>query len=759
MTDWNDKLALLLYGLSATALGTDPAADLPLVHDKLEPERRKALRERFEQALGWVRTATDRAPLPAPGAEKAPSADWLKAPELTHPISSSRLKLDPPQHPDRVRSGLAAALDELASRFSGDARKQALWLWRYGPEWLARADGSLGADWLRVPADGRSPHVSAWHQASMCAALAAAAPEPAVMTFELSVDIPSVGRSLVDLKAASAIHAHLCWQAARTLLEQFGPWSVLMPSLAWQPQVDRWLREQGVAEGDATAAADGLGFPSTLVALVPLPEVEQVGERLVQAARSAWAALAVPVREALGGAAAEAWDRQMQGALQTRWTAVPVEEDSTGAGALLPSRDIALYEKNLKQRREASGVDLGGKGVYLGLWIDAARGAADARRNSLGCAHEEPEPMCTACGAREVVGDGPAWKALRAGARWAALVDAGEALCGPCAVQRLGAAAAPDGAAIWSGLPDETEQPAAALMLCCDGLGAILRGGEGKESATLRSTLHTELPAQLLKARSRWRDVLDAPVLGGPCRSAAVAEALGAFCSGSAAALVAEAKGQLLAATGEDLTALLPRAGVLQVAGKLREALREPFVTLQAPGGVARRALHLGKAASSSVLIALGPREALPSVLRKYGCGLRREAAELAGRSALTLVVRTGTGRELVLAARWDEVLDSLQLLVQWLGSLAEPARVLGALEAVSVALTDTDLERSRNEPRLQLIRSILCAEVPEATEPERLARAILTLIDRNTATASDADASRGMDGVHIAGFLAQGVR
>ena len=752
MTDWNDKLALLLYGLSATALGTDPAAaELPLLKGQLSPERTRELRDRFELAMGWVRDATDRAPLAPEGAPRAPAIDWLKAPELTHPISSSRIKLEALQHPERVHGALDAALDELASRFAGDARRQALWIWRYLPERLARVDGGLQADWLRFPADARTPHISAWHQAAACAALAGAAPDPAFLTFELSMPELGQGPRLADLRAASAIQSLVCWQVARMLVEELGPWCITQPSLAWQPQVDQWLHEQGVAEGKADELSDAIGFGGSVTAIVPLASVEELGARCMQVARSAWTELAAPVRAAIDSASgglelAAAWERQLGASLDAKWSAVPIEDDSTGAGALLAGRDISLYEKSVKQRRDASGQDLGGKGVFLGLWADAARAAAEARRYTGPTALEELEPLCTSCHAREALGGTSLWKSLRESNKWPSLLDEGEALCGPCAVQRLGPFA--------SGMLQGINDPA-ALLMSGDALGALYRGGlDPKEGATVRASLHSQVPAQLLKARSRWRDALDAPLLGGPCRSAAVAEALGAFSNRTARSVVGQAQGTLLAVAGDELTAVVPRGEVLSVASRLREMFREPFVQLEGTG----RALHPGKAASSSCAIVIAPRASMPQLIRKVHRVLR-SASETLGRSGLTIVVRANTGREYVLAARWDEVAESLEALVGLLRGLAEPWRLVSALSSLSVALTDTDLERSKNEPRMVLVRSIVAREAPTAAEPDRIARAILTLIDRNSAASLEADAQRGMDGIHVAGFLAEGVQ
>ncbi|MBI5531247.1 MAG: hypothetical protein HY898_00930 [Deltaproteobacteria bacterium] len=777
MTDWNEKLALLLYGISAMARGHDPSSsDFTVPNSALPADRAKELKEKFDLACDSLAASTDRAPLAPLGSDKAPSIDWLKSPELTHPISSARLKLQPPAAADRVRGAIAAALDESTTRFSGNPKRHALWIWRCLPDRLCALDTGLGADWSRFPADGRSPHLSAWHQVSVAAALAAAAPEPALLTFEVGVGEPTHGRRAHDVRADSALNGWLCWAAARAVAEDLGPHAILQPSLALQPLVDRWLVDEDVqAAGEAKGVApDAIGFPSTFVAIVPLSRADELGALCLSAAQAAWKDAGKAVLDALAkaggdaGALAKAWERQQASSLDAKWTSVPIEEDSTGAGALLPSRDISAFEKIVKQRRDASGLDHGGKGVFFGLWNDAARAAADARRNTRTFPTEEPLPRCTSCQEREVLGSDSLWAALRKpGEKLSAALVEGEALCMPCAVKRLGAFVAPKDALPWAGLLDDAPKAeveseyVSVVLMNADGMGATVRGGlESKDGATLRSSLHSEMPAQLLKARSKWRDALDAPLLGGAARTAAIAEALGAFSMGSARSIVAEAKGQMLALAGDEVVALMPVESAYPAARRLCDVWREPFVTLQPAGGVARRLLHMGPAATTSLAIVLAHRScAVPALVRRGRRLMQGVAKEALGRNALVVLARMEHGREYVFGGRWDEVGESLELVLGLLRGLSKPGLVVAALAALGPALTDVDLDKSKNESRIGLIRSVLARQAPDAAEPDRLARAILTLIDRNGAAAIEADGQHGMDGIHVAGFLAEGVR
>jgi hypothetical protein len=349
----------------------------------------------------------------------------------------------------------------------------------------------------------------------------------------------------------------------------------------------------------------------------------------------------------------------------------------------------------------------------------------------------------------------------------AELLDAGEALCAPCAVKRLSASTAAAATMPWGWVGEQaTLQPAAGamsslLMMTGDAVGTILRGGqESKEGATLRSALHSEVPAQLIKARSKWRDAIDMPLLGGPCRNAAVAEAIASYSMGSARSILADSEAEILSLVGDEVLATMPVSSVLGAARKLRESWRESFVTMPTFNGVARRTIHMGRAATCSCVIVVATlRDAMPTLVRRASRILQGTMKETFGGNALVVLVRPDQGRELVFGARWDEAVESLDAVVELLRGLKEPARLIASVSALGVALTNVDLDKSKNEARIGLIRSCLLREAPEVVDAERMARALLTLIDRNVVAMSEADGQHGMDGIHVAGFLAEGVR
>ncbi|HQP34238.1 MAG TPA: type III-B CRISPR-associated protein Cas10/Cmr2 [Polyangiaceae bacterium] len=765
MTDWNEKLALFLLGLSATARAHDPAREgegrLPA--GLLEPEREKDLRTRFEQAWSWIDAACDRPPLPAPTADKSPRVAWLDAPEFTHPLSAARRSLDARLPSERVQGAISSALDEIASRSAGDSKRHALWLWRRLAERLSELDGSLGADWFRYPADPRAPHLTAWQQIAATAALASAGSEPALLCVGVELSLEAGGRNPHDAGAASSIRSLLAWVAARTLAEQLGPDAILMPALSQFPCTDAWLSAAGVPDVRATDGSTW-GFPASFLALVPSSRAEELGAACATAIREAWGAMLAPVRDALAGLAgsdagfAAAWTRQGDAALDAWWTVTPVEEDSTGAGALIASRDIGAYDKIVKQRRDASGAEAPGRGAYLGLWCEAARASGEARRMIGACSGHEPRPRCTCCGDREALGSGgsPLWNAARA--KWSDRIGPDELLCAVCAAGRLGPAIA---TASWPKAPQTAAPsgPLAVLVVSGDGLSAALRPGDSKEAATLRSVLHTEMPALLQKLRSRWRDGLDLPILSGVGRILSASEAVTTWALHTARHEVAAAGGVELSLSGNDLVALVPVSKALGLAARLRETWRTPFATIQGPAGHESR-LHPGPVAPLGCAISIAPDNApLPLVAARCSRLLQRAMQENLGREAFVVEIRRDHGRGWMLAGKWDEIGPGLDALVAQLRSHARREALIAETLQLGVALTDTDLDKPKQEVRVAVLRAAVSGVLAgvETDEAERIARTLLGLVDHNASQALDPDGNHGLDGLRIAAFLAEG--
>jgi hypothetical protein len=781
--DWNDKLAFLLHGFPDQVLGASHLA--PSLNAMLQggsaiaaPDQAAPPPAPLAVALGWLATAADRAPVPA--GDRAPHVDFAHSPEWTHPISLFRAKLDPISA-DRCDDVIRRVIDEVLSRYPGDPRRQYLWFWRHLPSALASADKALGAVWMRMPAEATSPDHSIWHRMSLAACLASSVPDPAFLVIALEPSHELLGHrcTAADLRAALAIRSWTSWSAACALVAELGPDAILYPDLRLQPLFDRWLRSEGVEQAtDVTALSNTCDstFPDKVLALVPASRAEELGNRAAAAARDAWNRLGSCVRDQLStqlgisdAVWGSIWDRHLQLPFDLGWTSVPLEDDSTGAGALLASRDIAAFDKALKQRREATGVERGGKGLFFGIWQDAARAAADCRRHSLSLPLSEPGPRCSICARREalhadgVLADGVAKLAADKAPAFSAQLGQGDGVCGVCAVQRLGPTLAAGGGPQWrQGSSISDSKPYSVVMLNGDNVAGIFRGGlENKESATLRSVLHSEMAQQLTSLRLRWKDVLDTPVLSGPSRTACISEALGEYALRSVPEIVTQGGGELLWAAGDEVVAITTSQLGIEVAHRLRDRYREPHVPAALCGGKGTySALHLGPVATTSGVVALAQAgEPIAHVVQSCRELLDTLGKDTLGRDSLVVFSRGGSGRDLVFGCRWGELGDSFEVAAKTLSAVADRAALLGKLRELAVAITAPELDKTRTESRAALVRLALVSSAVEPQELDRASRAFLTLMDRNGAPAQDGDGSRALDGIQLARLLVEGLR
>ena len=323
------------------------------------------------------------------------------------------------------------------------------------------------------------------------------------------------------------------------------------------------------------------------------------------------------------------------------------------------------------------------------------------------------------------------------------------------ATSRLASTATPSAATTF----DATGSQVAVLAMSADGLASLLRTGDSKEGATLRSVLHAEMPAMLQKVRSRWRDGLDVPVHAGLGRALAASEALASWALSTVRAEVTAAGGTELSLSGDELIVMLPAAGALELARKLREAWRQPFVMINGQRGQEHR-LHPGPAATVSCAICIVPAEApVAAIAGRARKLLQRSSQEAWGRDFFVMELVRGQGRGSIVGGKWDDVGASLSALVAQLrASDARDALTSVALD-MGVALTNSELDRPKQEVRVGLLRAALARllDGAQAEEAESMARAMLSLVDQNAAAALDPDGNHGLDGLRIAAFLAEG--
>ena len=153
------------------------------------------------------------------------------------------------------------------------------WLWRCLPEEVAQKYGDKVA---LLPADTRLPDCSVWSHNSIVAALAGCLSEQltnsksrpylVIYSFTPVQDLISASRKMQDLWAGSwllhYLSAKVCWKWAC----EYGPDTLIYPSLYAQPLIDKWLNERWVDLGIEPPPAQKLltaGFPNVLVAVLP----------------------------------------------------------------------------------------------------------------------------------------------------------------------------------------------------------------------------------------------------------------------------------------------------------------------------------------------------------------------------------------------------------------------------------------------------------------------------------------------------------
>jgi len=282
---------------------------------------------------------------------------WTQAPVLIHPVSGAEVDLRKvgglrETEIGDIKARSFAHFKALADAAGADLRKTLFVIWRFGPELQEDADhGRLGALWEQLPADTRVPDHSIWEHLDLSSAFAgasAADPQGEVALLALAIGpvqpFIASARSSSDLWAGSHLLSRLSWETMRPLCEALGPDAVLFPRLRGVPQVDLWLRAQGLPESlfaaaewkrDSTDANPlfAAALPNRFVALVPASQARTLAEECERAARGWLRRLGQRVVERLlKEAGIEAGDslycfkqmqRQLEDFPEVHWAAVP----------------------------------------------------------------------------------------------------------------------------------------------------------------------------------------------------------------------------------------------------------------------------------------------------------------------------------------------------------------------------------------------------------------------------------------------------
>jgi len=255
----------------------------------------------------WWASAADRPQWPKDIDDRV---HWTEEPVLIHPLSGAEIDLREQgrlteTEPDAIAARSLSHFDRLREACGSDPKKALLAFWRFGPELSEEQDNAkLGALWGQLPADTRVPDHSIWEHLDLTSAFAGAFAgdengEAALLAIGIGPVQPFIAaaRSTSDLWAGSHLLARLAWETMRPLVEALGPDAVLFPRLRGIPQVDLWLKEQGLPDAlfkdaswrkSANADANPLfaaALPNRFVALVPASRARELAERCRDAVR------------------------------------------------------------------------------------------------------------------------------------------------------------------------------------------------------------------------------------------------------------------------------------------------------------------------------------------------------------------------------------------------------------------------------------------------------------------------------------------
>jgi CRISPR-associated protein Cmr2 len=271
-----------------------------------------AAADRPQWPMHEITVQTKKGEIKAINIAEGSRVNFSKDPVLIHPLSGAEFKLAPMSDTE-INDIKARTFDHVAgllvkcSKEEGEEKnwkKLLLTLWRFAPDVAETQDNStIGELWNLLPADTRVPDHSIWDHLDLTSAFAGAfAMDPHAEASLLTLSLGPVqsfiaaARTTSDLWAGSHLLSRLAWEAMRPICDELGPDAILFPRLRGVPQVDLWLRDQGVPsdlfesqEWNKRGSDDNPLFsaalPNRFVAIVPTSQVRQLAERCVKSVR------------------------------------------------------------------------------------------------------------------------------------------------------------------------------------------------------------------------------------------------------------------------------------------------------------------------------------------------------------------------------------------------------------------------------------------------------------------------------------------
>lgn len=333
----------------------------------------------------YIASASDRSAIGSVTASinYAPRKTRDKGLEITHLLSGARQEWKINSHDELIKGKrkdylvqkekeelLAKVPEELKDPSIKDDIKKIKqlywWLWRCLPQATCQLfnDSSL----MLMPAETRIPDASIWSHASMTSALAGALagydltaeqvqhwtgeelshPYLAVFSFTPVQELIKSSRKMRDFWAGSWLLHYLSAKVCWVLANQYGPDTLLYPSLYQQPLIDHWLlqeieklqKAQNIkldfsqwVKQPSTESLLTAGFPNVLVLVLPKDKVKAAMQTAQQTLLEEWLKIGRLVFEELHDQRHwmpelknndTTWQGWLKSQWQFYWTAVPI---------------------------------------------------------------------------------------------------------------------------------------------------------------------------------------------------------------------------------------------------------------------------------------------------------------------------------------------------------------------------------------------------------------------------------------------------
>jgi CRISPR-associated protein Cmr2 len=360
----------------------------------------------------YIASASDRSAIGSVTASinYAPGKNREKGLEITHLLSGAKQEFKIKLHTELIESKRQEYLEkkegELLAEIDNHLRTDIKnikhlfwWLWRCLPE--ATCDLFKDNSLMLMPAETRLPDASIWSHLSMTSALAGALagydltaaqiqrwqgndelshPYLAVFSFSPVQELIKSSRKMRDFWAGSwllhYLSAKVCWKLAN----QYGPDTLLYPSLYQQPLIDHWLLQEieklkkeekidfdfskwvkpPLPESLLTA-----GFPNVISLILPQDKVQAAMQTAQQTLLEEWLKIGDLVFKELHDK--RHWMRELkpddnswQGWLKSQWqfywTALPIGKGKQFKTAAIPENVDDQLQNWLNQQNQAYNV-------------------------------------------------------------------------------------------------------------------------------------------------------------------------------------------------------------------------------------------------------------------------------------------------------------------------------------------------------------------------------------------------------------------